>query len=141
MIRIIQIRLDLPYKDRQTISLVIVLNGTEVLFTCYLLELPWKNNKKNESCVPLGTYLAEKRRPGEGRFDYEHIEIIDVHNRSGIKWHIANYVKELRGCGAPGLKLDDIDKDGNIDVVSSRMALRNLLRVLPDVFTLTIIKE
>jgi hypothetical protein len=66
----------------------------------------------------------------------------NVPKRSGIKIHVANYTRQLRGCIAPGLSHADIDKDGIMDVVSSTKALADILAVLDkeniDTFQLTI---
>ena len=143
MIRALQIRLEGLKTDLQIISILHVLKDEQIIHTCYMLERPWKNNRRNESCIPLGKYMVKKRKANENgsRFGYEHFQVMDVHNRSEIKWHVANYVHELLGCAAPGILLADLNNDGLIDVVSSRKALDMLVLVLPDEFNLTIIKE
>ena len=144
MIRVLQVRLDNPKsRDKQIISLVHILNDDQTLYTCYLIERPWLNNRKMESCIPLGVYPLKKRRAGENgsRIGHDHLEVMNVYNRSGIKWHIANYVRDLLGCGAPGLVIRDLDRDGLIDVSQSRAALEDILGILPDECILTIIKE
>ena len=55
---------------------------------------------------------------------------MDVPDRSGIKWHIANYTHELRGCGAPGLGI--ADHNDELMVTSSKKALNKLLEILDD---------
>ena len=86
----------------QTISKVFISTDRGV-YMFYLLELPWMDNVPNDSCIPTGQYKLVKRQAHENgsRFSYPHLEVIDVPDRWGIKWHIANYTKELRGCGAP----------------------------------------
>jgi hypothetical protein len=37
-------------------------SGTKVLYTLATVELPFKNNKNGESCVPVGTYLVNSRQ-------------------------------------------------------------------------------
>ena len=129
------------YGLEQTISNVIVLDENKIIFTCYLLELPYKDNLKNISCIDEGYYTLKKREANENgsRFGYPHFEILNVRERGGIKWHIANYVMQLRGCGAPGLQLADINNDGNLDVTSSRLALETLWYYLDDETMLIII--
>ena len=50
-------------------------------------------------------------------------ELKGVPGRSEIKIHRANYPKDLLGCIALGLSHADIDKDGLLDVISSRVAV------------------
>jgi len=66
----------------------------------YTLELPWKLNKINESCIPEGIYSVKP--DNEGRFT-GHPELQNVPGRSEIIIHPANHTHELEGCIAPGL--------------------------------------
>jgi len=66
----------------------------------YLLELPWKNNEKNISCIPKGIYIVERDFYHKG--GYEAFEYRDVIDRSEIKIHIGNYTKDILGCQAIG---------------------------------------
>lgn len=66
---------------------------------CYTIELPYKHNLPQVSCIPEGEYFIEKRY--SKRFGW-HFEILDVPNRSLILFHPANHaLSELRGCIAP----------------------------------------
>ncbi len=66
---------------------------------CYTIELPYKNNQPQVSCIPEGEYFIEKRY--SKRFGW-HFEILDIPNRSLILFHPANNaLTELRGCIAP----------------------------------------
>ncbi|MES2804068.1 MAG: DUF5675 family protein [Bacteroidota bacterium] len=66
---------------------------------CTTIELPWKDNQCQVSCIPEGEYFIAKRY--SSRFGW-HLEVIDVPNRSLILFHPANNaLKELRGCIAP----------------------------------------
>ncbi|WP_281228087.1 DUF5675 family protein [Flavobacterium aquiphilum] len=66
---------------------------------CYAIELPWKDNQHQVSCIPEGEYFIEKRY--STRFGW-HLEILGVPNRSLILFHPANIaLKELKGCIAP----------------------------------------
>ncbi|PRZ19584.1 DUF5675 family protein [Flavobacterium granuli] len=67
--------------------------------TCHTIELPWKDNLSQVSCIPEGEYFLEKRY--SSRFGW-HLEVLNVPNRSLILFHPANNaLKELRGCIAP----------------------------------------
>lgn len=66
---------------------------------CYTLELPWVGNQKQLSCIPEGSYALQKRY--SPRFK-EHLEVLNVPNRSLILFHPANNAqRELKGCIAP----------------------------------------
>lgn len=71
-------------------------NGT---FICNTIELPWKENKVGESCIPEGTYELKLRR--SLRFG-EHLHVTGVYGRKWILFHPANVaLRELNGCIAP----------------------------------------
>lgn len=71
----------------------------ERAFVCYTLELPWVGNQKQLSCIPEGCYSIQRRY--SDRFK-EHLEVLDVENRSLILFHPANNAqRELKGCIAP----------------------------------------
>lgn len=66
---------------------------------CYTIELPWRNNEVNRSCIPEGTYVLKRRYSTKFRW---HLEVKDVPGRSYILIHPANHAeRELRGCIAP----------------------------------------
>ena len=66
---------------------------------CNTIELPWKMNETEVSCIPEGKYFIKKRYSYKLKW---HFEIIDVENRSLILIHPANNaILELRGCIAP----------------------------------------
>lgn len=70
---------------------------------CHTIELPWRNNLRRLSCIPVGTYKLEKRtytRHGE------QIGIPAVLGREAILIHAANDAqRQLLGCIAPVTKL------------------------------------
>lgn len=73
---------------------------------CLSLELPWRENAKNISCIPLGIYTCSP----EWNSDYgRHIyRVHNVPDRSGILIHPYNLVSEARGCIAPGMAFDPV---------------------------------
>lgn len=90
---------------------------------CYTIELPWKNNELQCSCIPEGRYRL-KRRYSE-RFGF-HLLLGGVAGRSLILVHPANdALKELRGCLAPVSRLTG---PGRGDY--SRMAMRRLVNLV-----------
>lgn len=107
-------------------------NGTETVgtltasigttsFSCKTLELPWRDNQKNISSIPKGTYdVIYSFSPKFMKYTYE---ILGVPNRSGIRIHSANFVSQLNGCVALGNALQDINSDGQLDVINSRITI------------------
>lgn len=93
------------------------------------IELPWRENQVNISCIPAGVYPAvATNRASNG--DYA-ILLDRVPGRTEIMIHAANFVRDLRGCQAPGTGFKDIDNDGIIDVENSRQVMRLLEKHLP----------
>jgi len=115
-----------PFNGNQTLGKIEVRSSDgPVLFKCHSLELPWRNNVRRISCIPTGEYpLALRNSPKYGN----HIHILDVPNRDLILIHPANFVSQLLGCIAPGLNRIDVNKDGVIDVASSKAAMTELLK-------------
>jgi hypothetical protein len=98
---------------------------------CYTLELPWRSNYKNVSCIPEGSYSCIKAvSPRFGQCLY----FRDVPARSGILIHVGNSVADTRGCVLVGLDTDDKN------VLHSRLAMDRLLNALPESFNIDIIK-
>ena len=99
--------------------------GDLELFT---LELPWLDNQQNISCISAGKYkVTHHVSPTHGKC----LKIQDVENRTHILFHVANFIKQLKGCIAPGLSMADMNQDGLIDVTSSRVALNRLMKAVP----------
>lgn len=91
------------------------------------LELPWKKNQRRISCIPEGTYRVKSHTsPKFGKTFW----VQDVPGRSEILFHVGNFTYDLLGCIAPGMKHADLDKDGIMDVASSRQAMNKLLHLL-----------
>lgn len=84
-------------------TLVRVGHEVEVLYSCFTIERPWKDNIPRESCIPAGMYIM--KRGWYNRGNYEVFEIVNVIGRSLIKLHKANVMTELLGCIAPGTRL------------------------------------
>lgn len=119
----------------ETLGEFTVMNSGRTIFTCKTLELPWKNNERNVSCIPEGTYKVQKRF---NETYQNHFHVMDVKDRSWILIRSGNYYSDLRGCIFVGLQHLDINKDGVFDVTNSRDTLKKLAQILPDEFTLEI---
>lgn len=98
------------------------------LFECISLELPWRGNQPRTSCVPEGRYPMKLEWSPSFRANLW--ELKDVPGRDEVKIHAANYVTQLRGCIAPGLKAVDINGDGTLDISSSRVAFVRLMAAI-----------
>jgi hypothetical protein len=120
----------------QTLGTLEVFNGSVKTFNCVTLELPWNDNKKKESCIPVGDYKVIKRSSEKYA---QHFHIQNVPNRDYILIHPANKRTELLGCIAPGDSYKDINGDGNVDVLNSKKTLAKLYSLMPDEFELTIV--
>lgn len=111
-------------------------------FTCLSLELPWRGNKENLSCIPIGTYPVTWRYSNVHGMCF-HVE--NVLNRTAIEIHAGNFAgdttlgfrSDLLGCIAPGLITGVMS--GQQVVLQSRLALTALEKALNnDTFTLII---
>ena len=68
-------------------------------FIAHTLELPWKDNQKNISCIPSGEYSCRVRLARESATrDYVHLLVKDVPNRDFILFHMGNYPSDSQGC-------------------------------------------
>lgn len=94
-------------------------------FVCFAFELPWRNNQRQISCIPEGTYMAVKQKK-QGLGDI--LRLSSVPGRSGVLVHVANSTKEILGCIAPVTSLDLSRPGGN----ESRAAVASLLAGIRD---------
>jgi hypothetical protein len=92
------------------------------------LERPWKNNTKNISCIPKGTYLC-KYNFSLGKLGWGY-EVQGVPNRSGIRIHVGNYWFNSDGCILLGNGYSDINKDGEIDVINSKISINAFVKLM-----------
>jgi len=116
------------HSDKQTLGYLYIIDNEEILFSCNTLELPWKDNQSNISCVPIGEYKCVLEY--SDRFERDLWELKDVPNRSECKFHSANYFKQLNGCIALGDSFKDIDGDGYKDVTNSVETMRKFHNIL-----------
>jgi hypothetical protein len=112
----------------------------ELVFEFKTLELPWKDNQKNISCIPEGEYLVWKMHPNAKR-KYQYFWVQDVPGRDSILWHPGNYTHQILGCTLPGETLVDMDNDSIIDITNTGHTLKILTALMPDKFKLTIEKD
>lgn len=108
--------------------------------TFHVLERPWLGNRRNESCIPAGTYKAEflpRSTSGKYRNVYW---LRDVPGRSGVLIHTGNLVAHSRGCLIIGKRRGVLA--GKPAVLNSKTALGELNDLMRgEDFTLNIIGD
>jgi hypothetical protein len=140
-----KISIDRTYEEKQTKGYAAVFDaeGT-VIFTFDTLELPWKDNATNVSCIPEGIYIAKRRYSKKYK---NHMHIIDVKGRSLILIHWGNYAgsvnpktgsPDIRGCILTGDGFKDITGDGIDEILRSKTTFKKLMAIMPDEITVEI---
>lgn len=121
---------------QQTTGYGIVINSkNEVIYSFVTLELPWLNNAKQVSCIPIGVYECSKRF--SDKFGY-HFCVKNVPNRDFILIHQGNTKNDIKGCILVGRTAKFVNKDILIDVSESRFVLSELVKLMPQEFILEI---
>lgn len=88
------------------------------------LELPWRENQRNVSCIPPGRYEAcYYESPTLGKS----VRLMNVPNRFGILIHSGNTTKDTRGCILLGV---GITYQNGIRLINSRKVVNDLARIL-----------
>jgi len=123
---------------KQTQSSFLLAENGYPLFGGYMLELPWAHNLPMISCIPEGTYkLVHRVSDSHGK----HLMVDDVPGREYILIHSGNFNADTKGCLLPGAGFSDINKDGCLDVLESRITLKWLLNAIGDKTPRLIIKN
>ncbi len=123
--------------DKKTVGRFLLFNENgEIKRDRACLELPWKENSPDESCIPEGEYEVKAKK--SKKFGDLAFEIQDVPGRTDILMHVGNFTRESRGCQFLGWHFVDIDGDGITDVANSEKTMKDL-RSLADKFTYKII--
>ena len=87
------IQVDRLYNHSKCIIGRMTANGEEMGYT---LELPWRDNKRNVSCVPgPATYGAFIRTDGKRGW---RIQLEGVPSRTAVQIHVGNYPSDILGC-------------------------------------------
>lgn len=98
------------------------LNGNEL---CKTFELPFKDNEKNISCIPAGSYTLSPYP--SSKFGAVYI-INNVPNRNGILIHTGNTADDIEGCILVGDSFSIIN--GKKAVMNSKKTFSKLKKVL-----------
>lgn len=95
-------------------------------FLCVTLELPDRQNKEGESCIPCGTYEMFKRISSRNntRIGGVVYELKDVPERENIQIHIGNFLNNTSGCILVGKSTN------NHILIESTKAMKELLEFL-----------
>lgn len=111
-------------------------------FECQAIELPWRNNQPEISCIPAGTYLFQiVNSPKHGRC----YEAEKVKDRTNIQIHSANFAgdatkgwkSELLGCIALGRAQGSLA--GQKAILASKDAIHSFMQYMDgEPFTLSI---
>lgn len=96
----------------------------------HTIELPARDNAAGISSIPAGVYRCSWTF--SNRFQRMMYQVMDVPDRTGIRFHAANlagdvdkgFKSELNGCIAPGIKRQDFD--GQPGIGASVKALQRL---------------
>jgi len=94
----------LEYGENETIGVLQL--SCKVL--CYTLELPWRDNKNDISCIPKGKYkciLAKYKDKGDRWL------VQDVPDRTGVFIHAGNTHNDILGCILPGSGIGYLNED------------------------------
>ena len=108
----------------QTLGTMDVYKNSVFMFSLATIELGWKNNSINISCIPGGIEYVVKHFNSDKHPDTFILEATEP--RTGILIHIVNFSRDLGGCIGVGLTHTDIDNDGLTDVEQSSKAMDKL---------------
>lgn len=109
------------------------LNGVTGALAIPTLEPPWKDNARDESCIPAGSYqLVPILCPEHGatwRFVGGSVGDFALAERTKVEPHTGNTLIDTKGCPLPGMAFGRVQ--GMIAVVNSRPAMEILREALP----------
>lgn len=108
---------------KQTLGEAKGVNGSNTI-TFKTLELPWRNNEVNVSCIPTGEYTCKITNSPKFGSVYE---VQNVNGRKYIYIHIGNYFSDIKGCIIVGNAFYDINRDGYVDVINSRLTFKRMI--------------
>ena len=91
----------------------------ELLGSWHSLELPWRGNEPDRSCIPPGVYLAKAAYSPKFKRVVYHLQ--DVPGRTSVEMHAANwagdiekgYKSDLEGCSEIGMGVGVLTPQGH----------------------------
>jgi len=103
------------------------------------LELPWRDDVANKSCIPTGVYTVTPFDSPHLGYKCYRFDAAEVAPRTAIEVHAGNTAEDIEGCVLVG-SYYGIYK-GKPAVLASRTTLITLLDSYPDGFTFHITEE
>jgi len=102
-------------------------------WSSFVAEPPWKDNRRDVSCIPAGEYIVRPRKSPKYGWSYH---ITDVPNRSYVLLHSGNLAGDIekgmmthtKACHLHGQKMGWIS--GQKAVLNSRATINALQRLL-----------
>lgn len=91
------------------------------------LELSYRDNERRISCIPSGVYVVKPK------FSYRFgkcFELLNVLGRDAILIHAGNFHKDTHGCILIGNGYRDLNEDDYLDLLNSKIAMKNLVNTL-----------
>ena len=115
--------------DKHTLG-IITIDGKWI---CNTLELPWKDNERNVSCIPVGEYRGVKYISQK----FGVTILLDVQDRFGILFHAGNVTEDTEGCIMP---FTHFKRDGlEVYTQFSQNKMDDFLIELEDVSEITLV--
>lgn len=93
------------------------------MFLCFSLELSWRNNEPEVSCIPAGVYKAVRHT--SPKFGETYL-LVDVPKRSEILFHAGNSIADTKGC----ILLGDRPRSLTSEIWESRDSVHRFLLAL-----------
>lgn len=101
-------------------------SATIALPATVTLELAWRANAPDVSCVPAGVYpIVRFHSP---HFGYDVFQLEDVPGRSACELHVGNTVADIRGCIALGSNFGVVN--GQDGVTGSQAAFARFMTAM-----------
>ena len=113
------------YRDKDRCLGVWTMDDLE--WPLFTLEPSWKENKEDVSCIPVGVYLLKTYRSDEHGNCFE---VVNVPNRTLIRVHIGNWLKDTEGCVCIGGSIDVREEE--LGVFESTDAMNELLSIIDE---------
>lgn len=113
----------------------VLIKGVDII--CMTLEEEWKDNARNISCIPEGSYICKRVTRPSGQVTFE---ITGVIGRNAVLIHPGNTEEDTKGCVLTGMEFGTRkvkDEDSGVErdklaVLRSKEAFEKLMTLLGD---------
>ena len=112
------------FDDKYTLGILVDDNPI-----CLTLELPWRDNKNDISCIPDGSYNVKYM---DGKY-----HVYGVGGRKYIEMHSGNTVDDTHGCILFGESIGVLNK--RFAVLESKSAMKKFKNIVGDNFKLVVV--